>query len=328
MSQELWATYSVKDHQEPRALAADILLFDRLVFPVPENARFSENSGPPTSTGAVEWTPNPDEWARWEGEKWDPEGQRRLLMLLEPVVRKLPWDGSHQEQWRAEAAQLAAQGLPDYAFVATRTVLTRDLPAYVTGVAAVGPAYRTVEDIERELSIKDARGRTLLPGSALATVLGWEFLVPDPEDPDNKRLSDEELLKETVAFVTDDAEFRRHRSAFVDWQQKFLKDDATDRESIERAVAEMRELLEAAKTASGKLTLRKIARYAFRIAPSALAVSLAIAGLPGGLEAAAGGAFLSLGGIVVEERFLKGAEQGQPAPTAFVHHVNRHFGWK
>jgi hypothetical protein len=38
MSQELWETYSVKDHRQPRLLAADIMLFDRLVFPVPETA--------------------------------------------------------------------------------------------------------------------------------------------------------------------------------------------------------------------------------------------------------------------------------------------------
>jgi len=323
MSQELWATYSVKDHQEPRGLAADILLFDRLVFPVPENAHFPENSGPPDSSGAVEWTPNPDEWARWQGEKWDPDGQRRLLKLLEPVVRKLPWDESHHAQWRVEAAQLAAQGLPDYAFVATRTVLTRDLPAYVTGVAAVGPAYRTVEDIERELRIQDTAGRTRLPGGALATVLGWEFLTPEDD-----RLSDEELLKETVEFVTGDDDFRRCRRDFLDWQQKFLKEGITDQESIERAVKEMRELLEAAKTAASRLTIRKVARYAFRVAPSAVGLTLALAGIPGGFAAAAVGVFLSLGGIAVEERFLKNAEQGQPAPTAFVHHANRHFGWR
>src|SRR5438876_6246524 len=151
MNQELWATYSVKDHLQPRALAADIMLFDRLVFPVPEDACFPENSGPPNISGPVAWKKNRDEWKRWQGEGWDPERQHRLLELLEPVTRKLSWDSAHREQWRGENAKLAAEGLPDYAFVATRTVLTRDLPAYVTGVAAVGPAYRTVEEIQREL---------------------------------------------------------------------------------------------------------------------------------------------------------------------------------
>jgi len=50
MSQELWATYSVKDHRTPRALAADIILFDRLVFPAPEIAR---PQGPEHEPGPV-----------------------------------------------------------------------------------------------------------------------------------------------------------------------------------------------------------------------------------------------------------------------------------
>ena len=325
MSQELWATYSVTDHKEPRSLVDDILLFDRLVFPVPEIAHIPENSGPPDQAGPVEWTPDPDEWTRWQQpeNKWDPAGQRRLLELLNPVVRKVSWDKSRQEQWRAEAARLAAQGLPDYAFEATRTNLTRDLPAYVTGVTAVGPAYRRVEDIERELGIRDTAGRKQLPGGALATVLGWEFLTPEDDN-----LSDEQLLKETVDFVTDDNDFQRARRAFLDWQQNFLKNGTTDQESIDRAVKEMRDLLEAAKTATRRLKLRTVARHAFRVAPTAVGLALAIAAIPGGIAAAAGGVFLSLGGIAVDEWFLKSAVEGLPAPTAFVHQANRHFGWK
>jgi hypothetical protein len=325
MSLELWATYSVKDHQEPRFLASDILLFDRLVFPVPEIAHFPENSSPADQPGAVVWEADPEEWARWQepDKNWDPESQHRLLELLEPVVRKVPWDKSHQQEWRGEAARLAAQGLPNYAFVATRTSLTRDLPAYVTGVAAVGPAYRNVEDIERELGIRDTAGRKQLPGGALPAVLGWEFLTPEDDT-----LSDEQLLRETLDFVTGDDGFRRARRNFFDWQQKFLKNDTTDRESIERAAKEMRDLLEEAKTAMRRLTVRKVARYAFRVAPAAVGLALAVAAIPGGLAAAAGSAFLSLGGIAIDEWFLKSADEGLPAPTAFVHQVNRHFGWK
>lgn len=320
MSKELWATYSVKDHLQARTFAADVMLFDRLVFPVPEQGSFPPDSGCPDELGPVAWSRNADEWARWEAQGWNPERQERFLELLKPVIRKVPWDSERDKLWREEAAKLATQQLPDYAFVATRTILTRDLPAYVEGVAALGPVYRNMEDIERELGFKEKGGSTRLPGAALPAVLEWEFLTPE-----DNRLSDEQLLAETVAFVAGDADFRRHRSAFRDWQQKFLKDGATDRESINRAVADMREMLEAAQTAASRLTVQKVTRYAFRIAPGALGVSLAIAGVPGGLAAAAGGAFLSLGAVAVDEWFLKSAEQRQPAPTAFVHDVRRRF---
>ena len=64
ITKELWATYSVKDHLEPRALAADIMLFDRLVFPVPEKPHLP-NSAPAHMPGPVEWRADATEWARW-----------------------------------------------------------------------------------------------------------------------------------------------------------------------------------------------------------------------------------------------------------------------
>jgi hypothetical protein len=120
------------------------------------------------------------------------------VVAPEPVVRRLPWssEGALHERYRAEAARLAARELPDYAFQATRTVLTRDLPAYVTGVTAVGPAYRSVEEIRRDLNIRSAGEG--LPGGTLAAVLAWEFFAPDPDD---QRLTDELLLKETLGFA-------------------------------------------------------------------------------------------------------------------------------
>jgi hypothetical protein len=317
---ELWATYSVEDHLNPRALAADILLFDRLVFPVPETPSIPANSGPDYDPGPVDWIPDPKEVARWKTNGWDPEGQSRLLKLLEKVIRKVPWDIEHQERWREEVKKLPAN-LPDYAFVATRNVTTRDLPSYVTGVAAVGPAYRTVADIERELGVRDASGLTKLPASALATVLGWEFLAPDPDD---KTLSDEALLKAVVKFVTEDDEFKPARRAFLDWQQQnFLTEGKTDRESIERAVEQMSGLHEKANIAAKRLKTRTVVRHAFHFAPAVLGLIAASTGF--GLVFAAGGCFLSAGGIAVEQWFH--TEPGQPGPAAFVQHVNRHFGW-
>jgi hypothetical protein len=327
MSKELWATYSVKDHLDPRGLAADIMLFDRLVFPVPETPRIG---GDPTVRGEVEWTINPEEWKRWEEvQKWDPASQKRLLdEVLKPVIRKVAWNSTAPlyDEYRTEAAKLASQNVPDYAFVASRTVLTRDLPAYVTGVEALGPAYRTVEAIERDLGIRRAGKQTQLPQSALATVLAWQFFAPDPKD--KKFSSPEELLKEAVAFVTGDPDFKKHRTEFIKWQQEFLSEGVTDRDAIDRAVKDMGELLENAQRAAAKLTVRKVARYAFRVAPSLLTLGLAAAGVVGGIAAATGGVFLSLGGIAVEEKLFKAAEQGTPPPAAFVYDARRHFGWK
>ena len=56
---ELWGTYAVSDHLRRRAFIADVLLFDRLVIPIP----------PPNDT---------KELRRWHEMGWRPERQRRL----------------------------------------------------------------------------------------------------------------------------------------------------------------------------------------------------------------------------------------------------------
>jgi hypothetical protein len=324
MSRQVWATYSAKDHLQPRALAADIMLFDQLVFPVPETASFPyQEEAAGSNRGRVVWSRNPAEWARWEQRKWNPAAQSSLLQLLDRVVRKVPWDDQHQEAWRKEFSKAANNHLPDYAFVATRTVLTRDLPAYVSGVEAMGPAYHSLEETQKEVGVKKRTNEQMLPGSALSEVIGWEFLAPSDD-----RLTDEELLKETVDFVTGDSKFRLHRMNFWNWQQQYLKGGMTDQASVDAAVAEMQELLEELKDDTAKLKLRKTVRCAFRIAPPTLALAGLAFGPVGAVVGAAGGAFLSYAEVAAEEWFLKKPENNGPSPAAFILDIHRHFGWE
>ena len=69
---EVWATYSVKDHCEPRAFIADVMLYDRLVLPVPSN---EEVEGKP-------------EWVRWEEADWQPYQQQKLIKMLAACRRE------------------------------------------------------------------------------------------------------------------------------------------------------------------------------------------------------------------------------------------------
>jgi hypothetical protein len=325
MAYELWATYSVKDHLEPRRFAADLMLFDRLVFPVPEQGSFPPDSGSPIDIGPVEWVRDEVEWARWEREAWEPATQQLLLEWLGPAVRMVSWSGSGlvRERYRAEAARLACMNLPDYAFVATRTAMTRDLPAYVEGVAGIGPSYRSFTDFEKECATGPLDQARDLPGSMLTAVLGAEFLTPDPEDNRTTEL----LLRETAEFVTGDTKFRSSRAAFHEWQRKFLSPESrTDAASIKRAVEEMRDLVAAANVAAEQLKFRKTIRNVFRLAPIGLGLASACAG--GGLAFAAGGACISLGSFAIDEKLFKSAEQDQPPPAAFVRDARRHFGWK
>src|SRR4051794_5790277 len=57
---ELWGTFSVRDHCEERPFVADVMLYDRLIVPVPSDST---------------------EWERWQhpDQDWDPARQKRLL---------------------------------------------------------------------------------------------------------------------------------------------------------------------------------------------------------------------------------------------------------
>ena len=60
MGREVWGTYSVRDHLREHPWAADVLLYDRLVVPVPPEP------GDPR---------DPAEWARWQDNGWQPGRQ-------------------------------------------------------------------------------------------------------------------------------------------------------------------------------------------------------------------------------------------------------------
>ena len=79
MAFETWGTFSVADHLEEKAFVADVLLYDRLVLPVPDSK----------------------ERERWETLGRQPEVLDRKLRILEEashsrrpgplLVERLPW---------------------------------------------------------------------------------------------------------------------------------------------------------------------------------------------------------------------------------------------
>jgi hypothetical protein len=79
---ERWGVFSVIDHRDPIRLATEVLLYDKLAVPTPE-----DREGP--------------DWKRWQDEKWDPEGLERVLAVLRPrnLVQETKWDATRQDEW-------------------------------------------------------------------------------------------------------------------------------------------------------------------------------------------------------------------------------------
>lgn len=299
MSKQIWGTFSVKDHRDPHAFVAEVMLYDRLVIPVPADDQ---------------------ERARWEHEHWEPKRLDDLLKILGQRAYVVKWDAERQKRWktRYEAGAEIAQAAPDWAFAATRTELTKGLPRDVTGIQVV-TNYTDVADLERGLRLRPAAQEEipLYGGTALA-IIGHEFLVPD--DP---RWSHDDLLRKAVALSSERA-FVRKRASFWRWQREFLNDKGiTDQSAIKAAVEEMHDLLEEEKAAARKEGIRVGTQFAF------LAGSVAL-GMLGGAPltaAAIGGAFLSVGQFVAD-KLLEEPRNASDTPVALLRDTRKHFGWR
>jgi hypothetical protein len=143
---EVWGTFAVNDHLEPGAFLREVLLFDRLVVPVPSSDQ-----------ERLRWfAPNPVD----PSESWDPDRLDELLSVLgtqheagyngSQLVRTSPWD---LDRWQSSKAkrEVAEAISVDTAFGATRLVLTQDeaLPAIVEAVAAYPSALACRTDLDR-----------------------------------------------------------------------------------------------------------------------------------------------------------------------------------
>ena len=295
MAREVWGTYAVNDHCLPRAFLADVMLYDRLVIPIPVSEDRQE----------------------WEEKNWQPELQEKILKILGERAYAIPWTHERRAEWKDhyEQGSQLANDLGDWAFMATRSILTEHLPRHITGIEAV-PTYTSLEKLENDLDIEEQDPAVELWGGTVAAIVGHEFLVPD--DPD---ASYEDLLKQAVDYSARPV-FRRKRSSFWRWHREFLNDKGiTDQLAIKAAVNEMSELIKEEQSVIKRTKLKTSLQYAFMIG----SVSLGMLGGPL-TPFAVGGAFVSVGQFIAD-RLLKQDDQ-EPKPAALLHDVRKHFGWK
>jgi hypothetical protein len=297
MSKQVWGTFSVKDHCDPNAFVAEVMLYDRLVIPVP---------------------PDNEARAKWDKELWQPDRLDKLLKILDERAFVVKWDEERRQKWRTrfEAGKDVAHDAGDWAFVATRNELTAGLPRNVTGIQAV-TNYTSGRELEDDLGLKSVGEREAhLYGGAAVAIIGHEFLVPD-----DSKWGYEELLGEAVALSSEPA-FRRKRASFWRWQREFLNDKGiTDQSAIIEAVEEMQDLLEEEKQIVRRKNIRTGSQFAFLVGSVAL-------GLLGGPLTAAmvGGAFLSVGGFVADK--LQEGPADNDRPVSLLRDIRKHFGWR
>jgi hypothetical protein len=292
MGIELWGTYSTRDHKAPKAFVADVMLYDRLVIPVPAE----------------------DDLEGWKDR--DVERQKRLVHILGDRARPIVWDAYLRQVWQSkwEGGKTAAEMTNRNAFGVTANVLLDNLPKGVTGVAAA-VLFKSKEDVLNAIDWKPAPAGTPRPFGEIAAVIGREFLVPDDPSCD-----DFDLLKMAVD-VSSDSDFERKRAAYWRWQREFFRDGViVDKETVERAVEEMRELVEEEKAIVRKNRCKFALGFCFTLAPAALTFFSGDPNIAIGVSSA----FLGLGAFLSDKI---GNTPAEPGPAAMCYTVQREFGW-
>lgn len=300
MTKEVWATYSVKDHQQPRAFIDDVMFYDRLVLPVPPRV--------------------PDEvrhreWSRWEQNNWDPSLQSLLIKILGDLAITVEWNDKRQQDWKKRHDAVKSD-----AFWLTGELLRQGLPVYTQGVvAALGANYPSLHELKQDVEVEGGDGPSRLPRVTLSAVLGREFLVVDTPE------RSQEYQLELAVDLAHDPDFRAKRAALTAWEQDFLENGVTDEQALKKAVRDMRELVEDQQNVVRKRRRTMSLRYGYRIGlASILAVSPFVLG-PVGIALVAGGAFLSIGELVLDESLFKARPETSYSPAAFFIAANKAF---
>jgi hypothetical protein len=290
---KLWGTFSVMDHIKEGAFLAEVIMYDRLVIPVPPDPKNAETEED------RQFAQN--QWKRWKRHGWAPQRQRKLLNILKPVAIPIEWTRNRHQQWaneyersRRDATQQVSQILAGWK---TGEQLLSVVPAMAGGIVAVSP-YDSLAALKQELGITETstqeeqlRAGRGLPGNLVSTVVGREFLVP--EDPDR----DEYYLLRKAVKMVQNPEYKQARSDFHNAQQRFINNEKTDFVSIKTAVEEMAHHLNSLEQITRRQRIWNGIRRAFYFTE----IVFDLIGAPVN-PVAAGKAAISLGKFTLDER--------------------------
>jgi hypothetical protein len=238
MGREVWGTVSVKDHCSPNPFVREVLLFDRLVLPVPidekERKRWETNNWDPSrldrireilGTQDIPAEPDPPDPKRgWLQSVLRRQWRSRPNLPRDPLTWDSPWSEERwksntsydEERWKSGWTRVgAAQTISEFdAFYTTKLVLAkdRDLPGVIEAIAT----FPSRSECRKELKPSGKQPSDLTAAQALL-MLSTPLLIPrGGEDKDFAQLR-------AAADLAREARFQRERQAYYDWIREFVK---------------------------------------------------------------------------------------------------------
>jgi hypothetical protein len=299
MTRERWGTFSVIDHKDNSAFVPEVLLYDRLVIPVPYNE---------------------EDRQRWTEAGWDPDLLDERLETLGDLALRSVWDEAQQQTFHQRMEQLnrvrfdtrsivqEAKGAVPYQM--TRMILAEQKPVKLPeGVSHVNvvSAYQSEKDFEADFILKEDSDDQ----SLLGLLLGQKIAVP---------LSDDEPHEALIRAIdlARSAEFRRKRRSLYKWQEDVLRSGIEP----ENAIEEMNQLIIDYNESVRKAVKTVYYKYAFTLA----GIGLSLAGTVLNPLALAG-AFVSIVKFATFDR-KPVVSAGESEPAAMFHDVHRIGKWR
>jgi hypothetical protein len=296
-----WGTLSVRDHRDPRTLIPEILLYDRLIMPIPASH---------------------DDWPRWSERGWDPKLLTDRTLQLDDLVEQVRWGADLLKSWREgmksaqanldlqaerEVVKEAVKEAVPYMF--TRRVLARDR-RYVDrdGVAPeVVAAYPSLHDMEADrfwVTVDNPASQ-----AEVSLLLARRFLVPHHDkDPEG-------LLREIIKLAKD-KDFQAKRQALYQWEREILSGPLGLKP--DEAVGKMAALLGAYEQAVRAAEQKVYKKAVFTVGAATVSTASALLGNPLGFASGA----LTIAGFISMDRKIN-VQAGEAGAAAVFHEAGQ-----
>jgi hypothetical protein len=311
VSFQTWGMFSVTDHLGQRAFVADVVLYDRLVIPVPdaeERKRWTDLGRRPDvlerKLDILEELADRPEDSVVERRDWTP-GFRDFLDLAYPYERKEARDTTN----------------PAWGNALDRVVLARAMRSGRLGEVStpeIVPAYTSYSALDSDFKLGTVPAeRVARPDDRLVGVIGWEFFVPE-----DSALDDDSLLKQTVRLVQDER-FRAARAAFHEFRRDATRLDASPKQFLRELESKLVEYQKATARA-GRARVRTTTLRAFALVGASVGLAAAISGMA---PVEISGAALGVAGVGVDIGWRSPSPGEPPQAVAMFHDARKHFGW-
>jgi hypothetical protein len=214
-----WAAFSVRAHRDLGSLAADILLYDRIILPVPEDDPERE---------------------RWIRKQWNPDDIALRVVQSAGRIIPVPWTAELRSEWKNRWDELRTLG-GEVAYGLTGVIYASYPPAWIEIAAGLQPdqvperkpailaGYQSAEEAKAELGLIHIDGAQLskpkpsnaMPGGRpvdLVVALHVHRMVhePDVANPEDAFLA--------AIQLAENDRFRRVRRNLFDWEDDLFVD--------------------------------------------------------------------------------------------------------